>query len=83
MTKHSTPKSLRGRAFGWNTPEKVVTHLEHLASNVKSDWAQSALARVENQNHICMSLLNSVLPLTRLTLHTRVSRGCDEYLDSS
>jgi hypothetical protein len=38
--------------MGWNTLETVVTRLEQLASKVESDWAQSSLARVENEDDI-------------------------------
>ena len=55
--------------MGWNTLETVVTHLEQLTSSVESDWAQSALARVESEDDIGMSPLNSLLPLM---LHTRI-----------
>jgi hypothetical protein len=40
----------------------------NLLSNVESDWAQSALARIENEDDIGMSSPNSVLPLM---IHTR------------
>jgi len=40
------------RLDGWKTLEAVVTRLERLASNVENDWAQSALARVENEDDI-------------------------------
>jgi hypothetical protein len=45
--------------MGWNTLETVVTRLEQLASKVESDWAQSSLARVENEDDIGTSPLNS------------------------
>lgn len=37
---------------GWNTLEAVVTRLQKLASNVENDWAQSALAGIEDENDI-------------------------------
>ncbi|KAI9509188.1 hypothetical protein F5148DRAFT_784784 [Russula earlei] len=37
---------------GWNTLEAVATRLEQIASNVESHWAQSALARIENEDDI-------------------------------
>ena len=55
--------------MGWNALETVVTRLEQLASSVESDWAQSAPARVECEDDIGMSPLNSLLPLM---LHTRI-----------
>jgi hypothetical protein len=53
---------------GWSTLEAVVTRLGQFASNVENDWAQSALARIENEDDIGMSSPNSVLPLM---IHTR------------
>lgn len=37
---------------GWSTLEAVVTRLGQFASNVENDWAQSALARIENEDDI-------------------------------
>jgi len=37
---------------GWSTLEAVVTRLGLFASNVENDWAQSALARIENEDDI-------------------------------
>lgn len=37
---------------GWNTLEAVVMRLQKLASNVENDWAQSALAGIEDENDI-------------------------------
>jgi hypothetical protein len=48
---------------GWSTLEAVVTRLGQIASDVESDWAQSALARIENEDDIGMSSPNSVCPL--------------------
>ena len=39
---------------GWSTLEAVVTRLGQFASNVENDWAQSALARIENEDDIGM-----------------------------
>jgi hypothetical protein len=74
------------RLDGWNTLETVVSRLGQLVGNVENDWAQSALARVENEDDIGISF-NSMLFLTVRFIHEycsiRVSRSCDEYLDSS
>lgn len=48
---------------GWSTLETVVTRLGQFASNIENDWAQSTLARIENEDDIGMSLPNSMLPL--------------------
>jgi hypothetical protein len=53
---------------GWSTLETVVTRLGQFASNVENDWAQSALARIENEDDIGRSSPNSVLPLM---IHSR------------
>ncbi|KAH9179328.1 hypothetical protein EDB89DRAFT_1926603 [Lactarius sanguifluus] len=37
---------------GWNTLEAIATRLLKLASNVENDWAQSALASIEDENDI-------------------------------
>lgn len=37
---------------GWNTLEAIVMRLQKLASNVENDWAQSALANIEDENDI-------------------------------
>ena len=39
---------------GWSALEAVVTRLGQFASNVENDWAQSALARIENEVDIGM-----------------------------
>jgi hypothetical protein len=39
---------------GWSTLEAVATRLAHFSSNVENDWAQSALARIENEDDIGM-----------------------------
>src|SRR5713226_4811973 len=54
---------------GWRTLEMVATRLGQLAGHVEDNWAQSALARIENEDDIGMSWLNSVLPPT---FHTRI-----------
>ena len=41
---------------GWSTLEAVVTRLGQFANNVENDWAQSALARIENEVDIGMYL---------------------------
>ncbi|KAI9443299.1 hypothetical protein H4582DRAFT_2118240 [Lactarius indigo] len=44
---------------GWNTLEAVATRLQKLASSVENDWAQSALAGIEDENDIgvCLTTL--------------------------
>lgn len=55
---------------GWNSLQTVLTCLHKVANNVENDWAQSALAGIENENDIGVWWsINSVLPLT---LHTRI-----------
>ena len=39
---------------GWSTLEAVVTRLGQISSNVETDWAQSALARIESEDDIGM-----------------------------
>ena len=51
--------------------------LEQLAISVESDWAQSALARIESDDDIGMSPLDSLLPLmfhTRILQHLSLAR---------
>ena len=68
----------------WSTMEAVVMRLEKVASNVENDWAQSALAGIQNDDDIGMC---PIQPHT--TTHasypeyhsTRIPRCCGEYLD--
>src|SRR5579863_368160 len=45
---------------GWNTLVMVVTHVEQISRNVEDHWAQSALANIENEDHIGTRSLKSV-----------------------
>ncbi|KAI0260204.1 hypothetical protein BC834DRAFT_973591 [Gloeopeniophorella convolvens] len=37
---------------GWSTMESVISRLEKMAGSVEDDWAQSALASVDDENNI-------------------------------
>ncbi len=71
----------------WNTLEAVVTRLQKLASNVENDWAQSALASIEDENDIGVYpptlRLACYMWFTAKHLSARFTRACGEYLDHS
>src|SRR6267154_2372295 len=72
---------------GWRTLEAVVTRLVQFASNVENDWAQSALARIENEDDIGMFAQLRATPYDSQTLqhstHARSLRISGQFLKRS